>query len=139
MSVSKSRKRAAVAGYGTISQKAVETVDYLRRGDDVSPHILIGPIVWENDPNLPGRCFIVGTGDKSGARFDSIGASKELAEQFHQAICLELITRRPPLVLHCFDDEIEMLRWAERLWPGERVSQIRRDTEAEHEQCKVTP
>jgi hypothetical protein len=46
------------------------------------------------------------------------------------AIVTKLI-RRPPLVIVEANDELEMARWCESLWPSEKTSRLRRAVEAE--------
>jgi hypothetical protein len=42
-----------------------------------------------------------------------------------------LALRRPPLIVHSFDCEFEMVRWCEALWPGKKVPKIRKAMERE--------
>jgi hypothetical protein len=59
---------------------ADEIVDYLRRGEDVAPHVLIGPVVWRDaDPRYSS--FVVATADQGQARFDSITSPDVEAER----------------------------------------------------------
>jgi hypothetical protein len=39
--------------------------------------------------------------------------------------------RKPPLVIIDIDDELKMARLCEALWPGERVTRLRKGVEAE--------
>jgi hypothetical protein len=38
---------------------------------------------------------------------------------------------RRPLVIHSMDDELQMAKWCEMLWPGERITKLRKGIEAE--------
>src|SRR3979411_1022242 len=50
-----------------------QIVELVRRGDDVSPHIVIGPIVWEELSGAKRRWyFTIATADGEEARFDQI-------------------------------------------------------------------
>ncbi len=42
--------------------------------------------------------------------------------------------QRRPVVLHTFDDELDMARWCEKMWPGETITGIRKDIERERGQ-----
>jgi hypothetical protein len=39
---------------------------------------------------------------------------------------------RRPLVVHDFDDELEMTRFCEALWPGPKIKKLREAVEAEY-------
>ena len=54
-----------------------------------------------------------------------------LAEQCRTALCLELVQRRPPIVLNDFDDELALVRWCEAIAPSERTTRLRAAVEAE--------
>ncbi|MFL5267271.1 MAG: hypothetical protein ACJ8AH_11885 [Stellaceae bacterium] len=107
-----------------------ETVSYLRDGEDVSPHVLLGPVV--RDPRDDGKWyFVVGTGDRFGVHLDCLGAVEEaLADELRGSLQMAMLAH-PPLVVHDFDDELEMARWAERIWPGSKTRKIRSDIESE--------
>jgi hypothetical protein len=53
-------------------------------------------------------------------------------EQQRGAVILELVQRRPSLVIHNVGDEVTMARWCEVLWPGKRVTALRKNVEAEY-------
>jgi hypothetical protein len=46
-------------------------VKHLRRGTDTSPHVLLGPLVWEGKPDDREWYFLMGSGDSNGFRLDA--------------------------------------------------------------------
>jgi hypothetical protein len=124
--------------HGTMRDQVERIVAYLRRGKNVSPHIVIGPVVWE--PKDDGRFwyFAVATGDGDGAHFDQLGSpERHLAEELRTALLLALIEERS-IVLHDLDDELQMVRLCEALWPSEKTSRVRAGIEAEQAAARVT-
>jgi hypothetical protein len=61
------------------------------------------------------RCDQITVGDGTQWRNDVIGA----------------FVRRKPIVIHDTDDELYMVRLCEILWPGERITKLRKVVEAE--------
>lgn len=124
--------------YATMRDQVERIVAYLRRGQNVSPHILIGPVVWQ--PKDDGRFwyFVVATGDGDGAHFDQLGSpERHLAEELRAALILALIEERG-VVLHDTDDELTMARLAQALWPSEKTSRVRAGIEAEQAAARGT-
>jgi hypothetical protein len=92
--------------------------------------LAVGPLLWQPTDGTVARLwyFLVGSGDS--------------AKQFHctrvtvndrtdrQALLAELASRRVPLVVHLFNDELAMARVCEALWPGESISRTRSAIEA---------
>jgi hypothetical protein len=115
----------------TLRDQVERLVAYLRCGKNVSPQIVIGPVVWE--PKDEGRFwhFVVATGDGDGAHFDQLGSpERHLAEELRTALFLALLEERS-IVLHDLDDELQMARLCEGLWPSEKASRVRAGIEAE--------
>jgi hypothetical protein len=59
------------------------------------------------------------------------GKGRAACEEARDSLVFALMQRRP-LVIHDMDDEVATVRLCETLWPGERISQIRADVEAEY-------
>jgi hypothetical protein len=112
-----------------LPQLVSAVADHVLRGDDVSPHIMMGPLVWRDDDRW---YFVICGGDRNGFRIDKIvvGDDREIGERCRSSVHLELL-QRPPLVLHDFDDELEMAKWCEAIWPSEKTRQIRTSIEEE--------
>ena len=93
---------------------------------------MVGPIVWEPDNDGGQRWyFVLASGAREGARLDCIKSPKmALVEKFRAALYGALIAERP-IVVHDFDDELEMARWVEATWPSPKTRKIRADMEAE--------
>ena len=116
----------------SFERSVAKIVDNLRRGNNVSPHVLIGPLVWEGETNDRQWYFVLGSGDRRGFRADKVAfkSDKELAKQTLFALHLALVHHKP-IVIHTFDDELEMARWAHSIWPSEKTRKIRDGSVAE--------
>jgi hypothetical protein len=88
---------------------------------------LLGPVV-RNPAYGPKRYFMILSGDEAGAcQIDQINVENE---DGRTAILAELALHRG-VVLIDTDDELELAKWGEARWPGERISRIRADLERE--------
>lgn len=113
--------------FGALAQEAANHV--LR--DSVSPHVLVGPIVWEPAGASKHWYFTVASGGPCGFRCDQIGAvDKSLAERMRAALLLAL-AQRSPIVVHAHDDELDMARWCAAIWPCIKTAALVADIEAE--------
>jgi hypothetical protein len=115
----------------TTRNKAVaEIVDRVlhERGDI---HVVVGPLVHRPDD---GHYFIVSScGEDKDMRCDGVYLAfepEELRAAVRQDIVLELIARRP-IVVHDTGDELYAAKLCEILWPGERITRIRKAIEQE--------
>jgi hypothetical protein len=122
---------------GSLNEMITRSVDHLldRR---TSIHVVVGPVVWQlKDDGKRLWYFVVATGDANGFRCDQIGSdSQKFASQSRAAVIVEITQRRPPLVIHDLDDELEMAKWCEVIWPGETTRQIRTGIEAERRSAR---
>ena len=84
-------------------------------------HVLVGPIVRGE----PYFYFVTGCATVGGAfHLAQLGAAdRGLAEAWRHGLLAELIQHRP-IVIHDFDDELEMARWAAVICPGEKTARI---------------
>jgi hypothetical protein len=92
--------------------------------------LAISPLLWQPSDGTTSKVwyFMVGSGDKRKQfHCDQINVNDEADRM---AILLHLMQHRP-LVLHTFDDELNFAKWCEKLWPGERVTRIRKAVEQE--------
>jgi hypothetical protein len=118
----------------TLDRAASQVADYLlRKAGDI--HVVVGPVSWQPADEATGAkfwYFIAATAGKNREfRCDQFGAdNKADAEQFRASVMLALMQRRP-IVIHDVDDEVRMARLCETLWPGERISRLRKLVEAE--------
>jgi hypothetical protein len=103
-----------------------EIVEYVLR-DMEGPEVVIGPLVW--NPTPAQSYFIVAVCEQGrGFRCDQLFGKLDDRQSFIFA----LIQRRPPaLVIHDTDDELYMARLCEGLWPGDRITALRKRIEAE--------
>jgi hypothetical protein len=93
-------------------------------------NVVVGPLCWRPTDGTSSRYwyFIVATSEKArGFRCDQVQGD----EEDRMAVLLSLATRRPPLIIHVMDNEVDMARWCELLWPGKRISRLRKQVEAE--------
>jgi hypothetical protein len=117
-------------------QSVSDIVAYLlkKMGDDL--HVVVGPLCWQPSDGTNAKMwyFIVATADKQ-RRFHCdqlIGPDEiEAAKLIRTAVMLALSRPPSPLVIHDMDDELQMARLCEVLWPGKRISKLRASVEAE--------
>jgi hypothetical protein len=91
--------------------------------------LAFGPLVWQPSRNGLSKCryFIVGSADECGEfHCDQIIGG----EDDRLALLAALVTLRPS-VIHDFDDELQMARWCEALWPCAKITRIREQLEQE--------
>ena len=96
---------------------------------------MVGPLCWQPSDGTDARrwYFLIATSEaRRGFRVDQVTVGAETREADRQRIVVEFMRRRP-LVLHIFDDELDMARWCEAMWPGERITRIRKDIERERD------
>jgi hypothetical protein len=97
----------------------------------LSPHIVIGPIVWEAANRKRRWYFTIATAEAGVANFDQIGSDElKLTEAARASLLLPLV-QSPPVVIHDCDDEVEMARLCEALWPSVKTQKLRLAVEAE--------
>ncbi len=126
------RQRRAAASKDTAftMEKAVDYI--LRDTNDIN--VVVGPTCWRPSDGMAARVwyFVVSTSECGrGWRCDQLvipPSSDKVA--FRAEFLLELV-RRKPLVIHDTDDELYAARLCETLWPGERITRIRKTIEAE--------
>jgi len=58
---------------------------------------------------------------------------KALADECRDLMITELVLRRPPLMIHSFDDELAMIRLCEAVFPCERTHSMRAAIELERD------
>ncbi len=56
---------------------------------------------------------------------------QELAEQARRTMMLHLAQRKPPPVVIDFADELDLAKFCETVWPGDRCRRIRANIERE--------
>jgi hypothetical protein len=95
---------------------------------------MVGTMPWR-EKRSDKRYFVVATSQKRrGFGCDQvIFNSRDEAGHFRRQLMLELCSR-PPLVVHDFDDELEMVQWCNATWPCEKTASILRDTERERQE-----
>jgi hypothetical protein len=105
-------------------------VDRILAGKN-SLHVVVGPLVWQqSEQGKKEWYFMIATSEEGcGFRCDQIvlGGHREV----YVSLIAELHKRRP-IVVHVVLDEVEMARLCEILWPGERISQLCAEVEADY-------
>ncbi|MGO8910329.1 MAG: hypothetical protein ACLQDM_13565 [Bradyrhizobium sp.] len=101
------------------------------RGMDGSD-IVIGPMISRPsyDASMLIRYFDVATSGRKQYRSIRIDVEND---NDRALLIAALRAMHPPLTIHEVDDELEMLRGCEALWPGERVTKIRQHVEDERQ------
>lgn len=116
-----------------MSKQIKQLVSHVRRNaGDIN--VVLGPMCW-----LPGQdggkewYFTIASCDKGKQfRLDKIvtGGDRDEGEEMRACVQMAFVRHRP-LVIHDTDDELYMARLCETIWPGERISKMRADIEAE--------
>lgn len=100
---------------------------------DLVPTLAISPVVWEPD-GAGGRrwYFSIATNGADGFGADQVcGPTGEAVERVRAGLRFEILGRYRPVVLHDFDDELEMARWCAAQWPCAKSSKILANVELE--------
>ena len=104
-------------------------------------HVVIGPPCWQ--PSDGASCkrwyFIISTCDqRKQFRSDMImidptewGEGQSGCEAARGSLILAP-TSRPPLVIHDMGDEVATVRLCKVLWPGKRITKLRKIIEADY-------
>jgi hypothetical protein len=119
-----------------------QIVDYALRGSS-DRQVVVGPLLWRSSDGEASKIwyFIVSTCEKKrGWRCDQVSippGDEEDRELYRARVLSALATRHMtgrhrPLVIHDVGDEVYMARLCETLWPGERISRIRKEVEADY-------
>jgi hypothetical protein len=101
---------------------------------EASPHILLGPVVQRSigSNDSPEFYFIVtGGAEQTPSTMCIGGAERSYPDTFRLALRADLVAHAKPIVLHDFDDELEMARRAAAIWPCEQTQRIVADIQAE--------
>jgi hypothetical protein len=105
-------------------------VDYLvgKSGDRT---FAVGPLVCRLSDGTAAKqwYFVVATADASKHFHCSMIVAPD-GEDNRQAIIVESL-RRGRIVVHTFEDELEMLRFCEGLWSDKKIVCMRQEVEAE--------
>ena len=114
---------------------AAKLANHVLRGTGTPPTVMLGPVVWSIAPgsDVKNWYFVAcSVGADGQLRIDQFTAKNDqkLAQEVRAELTVELIHRKP-IVLHDFDDELEMARWCEAIAPSERTRSIRAQLERE--------
>jgi len=110
---------------GTMPEQVMRIAAHVRHGKNVSSHVVIGPLVWQPKGDDRFWYFVIASGAGKRARFDQIGSPhKELAEDCRLTLPLG-VAQTPGILIHILDDELQMARLCEALWPSARTRRIR--------------
>jgi hypothetical protein len=85
------------------------------------------------EPYWPAFYFVTGSADHEFFATQVGVSDRQDAEELRTAVMVALARKRTLLVIHGFNDELEMARWCEAIWPGERTRGIRAAIEAERQ------
>ena len=112
-----------------LNQAISQFADSVLYGSGDAPTVTIGPLVWGIEPGHDTKhwYFIVGSADAAGNfRSDQLSIpqdDKPLAKEARAALMQAFIERRP-VVVHDFDDELEMIRFCEALWACDKTHRL---------------
>jgi len=131
------RKQMRDQGYevtGSDADILGKMVEHVRENAD-DLNVVIGPAAWQPSDGTTSKVwyFIVATSEKGrGFRCDQIVIADSMGDpdETRRGFIAALVRHRP-LVIHDTDDELYMARLCETLWPGERITGIRKSIERE--------
>jgi hypothetical protein len=127
------RDKAGPIVKGRMADVCASTAAYLLR-DAVDRTLFLGPVCWQPSDGTSARrwYFNVAGCKRNGEIFvDQLCAETEAdTVEMRAGVTMALAGLRPCVMLD-FDDELEMARRAESLWPGEKITRIRKEIEAE--------
>jgi hypothetical protein len=92
-------------------------------------------VVWLENQGKREWYFTVASGDRAGFFTLKVGCGDDaqLADQC-RASAFVVFAMRKPIVIHDMDDELDMAKWCESIWPCAKTRQIRAGIEAERRQ-----
>jgi hypothetical protein len=103
-----------------------------------SPHVVVSPVVWLPNPDGTKRWSFYVCSSEKGRGYRSFGIQaedKDTADAARASVYFALmqvgIGRKGGFILHDCDDELAATKLCEKLWPGERITELRRDIERE--------
>jgi hypothetical protein len=118
--------------FGSAEELIEDVVAEVLKDRRVCPHVIIGPVVWQDNQGKREWYFMVASGDGGGFFTVKVGFGDdaELADQ-SRASAFAAFAMRKPIVIHDMDDELVMARWCEVIWPCSKTRTIRAAIEAE--------
>ena len=110
-----------------------EVIATIRRGTDASPHVLFGPI-QRSRPGIAALAdyhFVVFGADGGDLRVSCLNfREREPAETVRRLLIMKLGVTEP-VVVHDLDNEMELVRVCDRLWPSAKTKRLLAVVEAE--------
>jgi hypothetical protein len=109
-------------------------------GDAGEPCVVVGPCCFQpTDGKMSKRWYfsVLTCGPDKQFRTDRVdidpswGEGSDGAHAARESFLEVLATRKSVAVLDA-SDELTAVRWGESLWPGERITRLRQDMEAEY-------
>jgi hypothetical protein len=101
-----------------------QIVEYVLR-DAGDTTVIVGPLFWHHTDGY--SYFVIATcGLDKQFRCDRVDGDAD----DRMAVMAKLVASRPRVIID-MDDELEMARMCEAVWPGERVTRLRKAVEAE--------
>jgi hypothetical protein len=100
-----------------------------------SPHAVVGPLVWRPSDGIADKVWyfvlVLFYADK-GLRIIRFDVECES----ERTLMLRTLQQQPPVIIHDTDDELEMVKLCEVIWPCARISKIRAKVEAERRESR---
>lgn len=132
-------RRRKLANSGFVDRAVVikQFADTVLRGAARGSTVAVGPVVWDLEAGYDVRhwYFIVGSADAHGEfQIDSFKIAhneRAVANQCRAALVMELVQRQPPMAIHSFDDELDMMRFCEAVFPCDKTRELRASVERE--------
>jgi hypothetical protein len=121
-------KKPRDVGKATYAQVA----EHVLRGVN-SPHIVIGPAAWQPSDGTASKrwyCIIAASEAGCGFRCDQVILSPDDPLTARARVIAGFFPHRGT-VIHDMADELDMARLCETLWPGPRITRLRKTVEAE--------
>ena len=115
--------------------RAIRLFVVLQLDDATDRHAVLGPVLWRPRADNPaGKNWYshLATCGAGGFRRHQRRPGMIRISQTRRALAMMVLIERPPLVVHDTDDEVQMARLCETLWPGKRISALRAAVEREY-------
>jgi hypothetical protein len=103
--------------------------------------IVIGPLVFAPSDGMQSKIwyFTVAVCDHDGFFLHKVimpnGATDNENEISRRGFMVEL-AQRQGIIIHGFDDELQMAKFCESAWPGQQITKLREQIEAEQVNAK---
>jgi hypothetical protein len=105
--------------HGHINEVFPKLIDYLLRGDP--GHVLLGPVVLDEHDK---PYFVIGSATEREFQVDQLTVDTLVNTREWRTTAIAALIERGPIVIHDFDDELELARMAHAICPCAKTKRI---------------